>query len=145
MPSPTQSPTITPIPNMPQNPYRDLFEKYFKPEDVQKAENIAFKESSLQPRKIHINAPLWKGMDAPATREEWVELRRKYPSIDVGLFQINTADAMNKYLENNGLTYWELINNPESNIRVAADLLYGRIPYTSPGWQNWVANRDLNY
>lgn len=143
-------------------PYRDLIKKYF-PGEENRAINVFGNESQLKPNVFHVNG-LWKSgivvkpEEVEATRrrypnhlvistpQEWEILRQQYPSIDVGMTQLNTVDAMNKYLEGQGLTYWGLMTEPdgaENALRIGADLLKGRIPYTAPGWQNWVAYNNM--
>jgi len=150
-PSPTPTPTITPTPTpFPLHP--DIVKKYgqdypYKEDikqkwpgiDPNKVANIVYGESSFDPKRYHINKPVWASGTMPQTREQWLDLRRKYPSIDVGLTQLNTADAMNNYLSSKGLTYYDLFNNPQMALEVAYDLYSGKIPYTAKGWGNWNA------
>jgi len=164
-PSPRPTPTIHPRATQLYGesiPYKDLIGKYFSGEE-NRAINTFVNESDLKPNVFHVNG-LWRsGMVVKpeeveeakkqypdhiiiSTPQEWESLRRQYPSIDVGLTQLNTADAMNKYLEGQGLTYFDLMTAPEgaeNALRIGADLLYGRIPYTAPGWQNWVAYNNM--
>lgn len=161
-PVPTNSPTPSPVPSsMPMAspmptllpeitnkwgdspPYQNEVKSVWG-DLANQAMNIAFKESSLDPKKYHINSPLWQGGNA-TTPEAWKDLRNMYPSIDTGLFQLNTATAMTDYLQGKGWTYYDTMTDPMKNIQAAYDLYAGNIPYTAPGWNNWVANKGLGY
>ncbi len=154
-PTPTATlmptPTTTPIPGTPENPYLDLIKEYFPDKDPVKWSNVMFRESSFNPLSLAAN--LYENgkfkeqirLNPPKNREEWKSYRNQYPSIDVGLMQINTAKAVSEYLEKLGLTYYDLLQDPKLNIQIASDLYYGRIPYTRKGMQNWQAAIDLEY
>ena len=153
-PSPTSvpSPTPTQYPLRPEilsaygtenYPYKEEIQQTWPGVDPNQVANVFFGESGLQPNRYHINAPLWQSGYAPPTREAWENLRSLYPSIDVGLPQLNTAEAMNNYLASKGLTYYDLFSNPKAALEIAYDLYSGQIPYTAPGWDNWVAVQKL--
>lgn len=150
---PTPTPTPVSVPLDPgiltqwgqDYPYKDLIERIWAGVDPNKVANMIYRESSFDPSRYHINAPVWKSGIVPTTRREWLNLRRAYPSIDVGLTQLNTSDAMNNYLASKGLTYYDLFFDPEVAIQIAYDLYSGKIPYTRPGFQNWVSVRDSGY
>lgn len=143
-------------------PYGDIVRKYFKPEEADKFSQIIMGESSNMPNLFHVNSPLYqKGIvvkpeEVNATkkkypsyivissRNEWNQLRKKYPSIDAGLTQMSTNPANASYLQNQGKTFYDLFSDPELAIKIASDLNYGRIPQTAPGLQNWVAFKNLS-
>jgi len=148
--TPTPIPTITPVPKAPANPYLPLIRQIWRNVNPTMVSNVMFGESSFNPRVIHINRPQEQGggfhMVVPPnfSPQQWLELRRRYPSIDVGLMQINTAPAMSQYLASKGLTYYDLLD-PEKNLSVAYDLYAGRIPRTAPGWGNWAKAKEYGY
>lgn len=142
-------PTITK--NWPDKvPYLEEAKKIWKGVDPHKVVNVLFGESSLR-NSINANVSNGKGkivplpLPMPKSREEWKALRAKYPSIDVGISKINTNEAMTNYLESKGLTYYDLIVDPELNLQIGYDLYSGKIPRTAPGWGNWYAARNLGY
>lgn len=139
------TPTVTPVQGAPDNEYMPLIKEHFPDQDPMKWSNIMFKESSNRPNLAHINAGENSFSVPVENRDQWLQLRRQYPSIDAGLMQMNTAEAVSEYLQSQGLTYYDLITNPELNIKVASDLFYGRIPRTAPGIQNWSAAKGLGY
>jgi len=77
------------------------------------------------------------GVNIPDTRTDWLNLRKQYESVDVGLMMLNTADAMTEYLDKKGWTYYDLLHDPVKNLTAAYDLYSGNIPKTSKGWGNW--------
>jgi len=142
-------PTITK--NWPDKvPYLEEAKKIWKGVDPHKVVNVLFGESYLK-NSINANVSNGKGkivplpLPMPKDREEWTQLRAKYPSIDVGISKINTNTAMTNYLESKGLTYYDLIVDPELNLQIGYDLYSGKIPRTAPGWGNWYAARNLGY
>lgn len=157
------TPTLHPELQNKEVPYwNDI--KEFYPGDENRAANVFKNESGLQANKFHINGKWQTGVVVKpeeveavkkahpgwmviSSQEEWKALREQYPSIDVGITQLNTADAMNDYMEQQGLTYYDLMTAPDggrNGLRVGADLLNGKIPYTAPGWQNWVAYNNMD-
>jgi hypothetical protein len=160
-PSPT--PTLAPNVQLSDEQMAALVGKHFnKPpiekdltlEDLQKKLVQTFKrESSSRTGAYHINRPsIPTGLsgdggyiNSSATPEWWKGQRKQFPSIDVGLTQLHTAPAMNDYLAKKGYTYFDLLHNADKNVEVASDLYYGRIPYTAPGIQNWVAAKLLGF
>jgi len=161
-PTPTLNPELTKTYG--ENiPYMDSIKKYY-PGDENRAANVFKNESGLQANKFHINGKWQTGIvvkpeEVEATKklhpdwmvisniDEWKQLRQQYPSIDVSVTQLNTADAMNDYMAKQGLTYWDLMTAPDGGdkaLKIGSDLLYGKIPYTAPGWQNWVAYNNMD-
>lgn len=138
-------PTVTPIPNTPQNPYLGLIKETWPGVDPMKVSNVMFGESSFRPNIIHYNDNRAKPHEMVTNRDQWLNARRSSPSVDVGLMQINTAKAMTDYLIKKGWTYYDLINDPRKNLMAAYDLYRGAIPGTAPGWGNWYAARGLGY
>lgn len=173
-PTPTQTPTttITPeeilareqqarqqvlgtgytplLPEITQNypdkvPYYDLIQKIWQGVDPNKVANTVYGESSFRPNLVHINDPLWETRIIE-NQQQLEDILAQYPSVDIGLMQINLSDpAKVEYLKQLGITPWDLIANPELNLRVAYDLYSGKIPNTAPGFSNWVAAQNLGY
>lgn len=137
-------PVSTSIPTT-GNPYTEMIKKTWPGVEPQKVSNVVSGESSFRPNIAHINLGEKSFTKPIKNREEWVALRRQYPSIDAGLMQINTSPAMTDYLISKGLTYYDLIEKPELNLQIAYDLYSGKIPRTAPGWGNWYAARNLGY
>lgn len=161
-PSPTATPTPTPTPKwdisrpLSRNQMANLVNQYFSQEaEARRNEliNTFMGESSGRIGAYHINKPNRPtglpgdgGEITPQTTQDWwVQQRRDWPSIDVGLTQLSTAGAMNDYLAQKGYTYWDLLHDPDKNMQVASDLYYGRIPRTAPGLGNWVAAKLQGY
>jgi hypothetical protein len=135
--------------NDPMVAYGDLIKEIWQGVDPKIISSIMKNESGGRIGAYHINAPKWQagvlGKDIPDTQADWTKLRDENPSIDVGLMQINTAQAMTDYLNEKGWTYYDLLHDPKKNIQAAYDLYAGNIPYTSPGLGNWVAAKNLGY
>jgi hypothetical protein len=135
---------LTPTPTLPANPYDRYITQYFPQSEHEFARRVMSGESSNRPNIVHINRPgggFSQTIDNPTQLES---LLAENPSVDIGLLQLNTAKAMKDYLDRLGLKYTDLLD-PETNIRIAGDLYSGRIPFTSPGWGNWVVARNLGY
>jgi len=131
-------PAATPIPGAPINPFAAMIPQYFQGVDPQVISNIMFGESSFRPDVINVNRPGGGFHTRVGSQQELEALRQQYPSLDLGLMQINTAPAMENYLQNQGLSFYDLLD-PATNLRVGSDLLFGRIPQTASGLQNWMA------
>lgn len=128
-----------------QVPYYDLIQKTWPGVDPNMVANVMFGESSFRPNLIHINEPLWETR-LIENQKQLENILSQYPSVDIGLMQYNVADqAKLDYLDQLGVTPYDLIADPELNLRVAYDLYSGKIPRTAPGIGNWVAAKNLGY
>ncbi|MDD5501506.1 MAG: transglycosylase SLT domain-containing protein [Candidatus Omnitrophica bacterium] len=132
------------VENYPEVPYYDMIKRAWPGVNPNIVANLFYKESSLNPRLVHINEPLYQTREVES-RKELEDILSRYPSVDIGLSQVNTNEAMTDYLNSLGLTYWDLIENPELNAKIGYDLFIGNIPRTSPGFSNWVAAQSLGY
>jgi hypothetical protein len=126
-------------------PYKKEIQKTWQGVHPNQVANVLFRESSLNPTVAHINSNPWgRTTDMSSLkREQWKSLRNQESSIDIGLPQLNTSEAMNNYLTSKGITYYDLASNPEAQLQIAHDLYSGKIPKTASGWGNWVATKKL--
>lgn len=160
---PIQQPTQQPVQQPPQAPIgrvmtrdevRPMVQKYWKGVDPEMVLNVIGGngttvpngESNFRTNAVNINGPAWYPIpEGVRDQTHWVDLRKKHQSLDAGLMQINTAPAMTNYLISKGLTYYDLIQNPELNLQIAYDLYSGNIPKTARGWGNWYVAKNLGY
>lgn len=163
-PTPTPTPTSLPsnIPDKPmstgptptlvpdaENPYFDMLKNYFHPDDINRASNTIFGESSFDPMRVNINRLReTRRVSGPKELEKIIE---DYGSTDVGLAQHNigtdVGDALLDYMQSKNLTLANLLT-PEINMQMMADRLYGKVPDILPGWGQWYtpyATEEVNY
>lgn len=161
-PTPTPSPSPSPMPSAsPQykiqnikpladfptqnNPYYGDIPSIWQNVNPVAVHNVMAGESSFRPNIAQVNVPLGDNFTKNInSAEELNNLLDRYNSVDLGLMQLNTAPALRDYVQNQGLTLYDLLD-PTTNLQVAYDLYAGNIPETAPGWGNWYAAKNLGY